>query len=49
MQGPWDTEGYSEFDFCLVFRRWANSIKNVESDSLSNVNIDHVIRNVNQN
>ena len=41
-QGPWDTDRYSELDLCLVFGRWANSIKNVESDSLANVNTDHV-------
>ena len=46
MQGPWDTERYSELDLCLVFRRWANSIKNVESDSLTNVNTDHLALNV---
>ena len=46
MQGPWDTEGYSELDLCLVFRRWANSIKNVEPDNLINVNTDHLALNV---
>ena len=46
MQGPWDTERYSELDFCLVFRRWANSIKNVESDSLTNASTDHLALNV---
>ena len=42
MQGPWDTDRYSELDLCLVFGRWANSIKNVESDSLIDVNTDHL-------
>ena len=42
MQGPWDTDRYSELDLCLVFGRWSNSIKNVESDSLTNVNTDHL-------
>ena len=46
MQGPWDTERYSEFDLCLLFGRWANSTKNVESDSLTNVNTDHLVPNV---
>ena len=41
MQGLWDTDRYSELDLCLVFRRWANSIGDVESDSLTNVNTDH--------
>ena len=50
MQGPWDTERYSDFDLCLVFRRWANSInKNVESYSLANINTDHLALNVNVN
>ena len=42
LQGPWDTDRYSELDLCLVFRRWANSIGNVESDNLTNVNTDHL-------
>ena len=42
MQGPWDTDRYSELDLCLVFGRWANSIQNVEPDCLTNVNIDHL-------
>ena len=42
MQGPWDTDRYSELDLCLVFGRWANSINNVESDSLTNVTTDHL-------
>ena len=42
MQGPWDTDRYSELDLCLVFGRWSNSIKNVESDSLTSVNTDHL-------
>ena len=42
MQGPWNTDRYSEPDECLVFGRWANSIRNVESDSLTNVNSDHL-------
>ena len=33
MQGPWNTDRYSELDLCLVLRRWSNSIKNVESYS----------------
>lgn len=37
---------YSEFDFCLVFRRWANSTKNVEHESLANVHIGHLALNV---
>ena len=42
MQGPWNTEKYSELDLCLVFGRWANPAKNVEPDSLTNVNTDHL-------
>ena len=42
MQAPWDTDRYSELDLCLEFGRWANSIKNVEPDSLINVNTDHL-------
>ena len=42
MKGPWNTERYSELDVCLVFRRWSNSIKNVESDSLTNIHTDHL-------
>ena len=42
MQGPWNTDRYSELDLCLVFGRWANSTNNVESDSLTNVNTDHL-------
>ena len=42
LQGPWDTERYSELDLCLVFRRWSNAVKNVESDSLTNVHTDHL-------
>ena len=42
MRGPWDTDRYSELDLCLVYRRWANSIGNVESDNLTNVNTDHL-------
>ena len=41
MQGPWNTERYSELDLCLVFRRWSNSIKNVESYSLINIHTGH--------
>ena len=41
-QGPWNTDRYSELDLCLVFGRWATSINNVESDSLTNVNADHL-------
>ena len=41
MQGPWNTDR-RELDLCLVFGRWANSIKNVESDGLTNVNTDHL-------
>ena len=42
MQGPWDTDRYSELDLCLVFGRWANSFKNVEADRPTNVNTDHL-------
>ena len=42
MQGPWNTDRYSELDLCLVFGRRANSIKNVEPDSFTNVNTDHL-------
>ena len=42
MQGPWDTDRDSELDLCLVYRRWGNSIGNVESDSLTNENTDHL-------
>ena len=44
MQGPWNTDRYSELDLCLciVFRRWPNSIGYVESDNLTNVNTDHL-------
>ena len=42
IQAPWDTDRHSELDLCLVFGRWANSIKNVEPDSLINVNTDHL-------
>ena len=42
MQGPWNTDRYSELDLRIVSRRWANSIGNVESDNLTNVNTDHV-------
>ena len=42
MQGPRDTDRYSELDLCLVFGRWANSMKDVEPDSLTNVNTDHL-------
>ena len=45
VQGPWDTERYSELDLCLVFGRWANSINKVESDSLTNANTDHLALN----
>ena len=46
MQGPWNTERRSELDLCLVFRRWSNSIKEVDSDSLTNIHTDHVALNV---
>ena len=36
------TDRYSELDLCLVFGRWANSIMDIESDSLTNVNTDHL-------
>ena len=42
MQGPWNTDRYSELDLCLVFRKWANSIGYVQSDNLTNVNTDHL-------
>ena len=42
MQGPWNTDRYSELDLCLVFRRWASSIGDVQSDNLTNVNTDHL-------
>ena len=42
MQGPWNTDRYSELDVCLVFGRWADSIRNVEPDGLANVNTDHL-------
>ena len=42
MQGPWNTDRYSELDLCLVFRRWANSIGDVQSDNLTNVNTGHL-------
>ena len=42
MQGPRDTDRYSELDLCLVFGRWANSTNNVESDGLTNVNTDRL-------
>ena len=42
MQGPWGTDIYSELGLCLVYRRCANSIGNVESDNLTNVNTDHL-------
>ena len=42
VQGPWNTDRYSELDLCIVFRRWANSIGDVESDNLTNVNTDHL-------
>ena len=42
VQGPWNTERYSELDLCLVCRRWSNSIKNVESDSLIHMHADHL-------
>ena len=42
MQGPWGTDRYSELDLCLVFGRWANPTKNVESYSFTNVNTDHL-------
>ena len=42
MQGPWNTERYRELDLCLVFRRWSNSTKNFESDSLTNIHTDHL-------
>ena len=46
LQGPWYTDRYSELDLCLVFRRWANSIGNVESYNLTNVNTDHLARRI---
>ena len=42
LQGPWNTDRYSELDLCLAFRRWANSIGNVESYNLTNVKTDHL-------
>ena len=42
MQGPWNTDRCSELDLCIVFRRWVNSSGNVESDSFTNVNTDHL-------
>ena len=42
MQGPWNTDRYSELDLCLVFRKWANSIGDVQSDNLTSVNTDHL-------
>ena len=42
LQGPWNTDIYSELNLCLVFTRWTNSIGNVESYSLTNVNTDHL-------
>ena len=49
MQGPRDTDRYSELDLRLVFGRWANSIKNVEPDSFTNVNTDHLALGININ
>ena len=46
MQGPWGTDRYSELDLCLVFGRCVNSNKNVEPDSLTNVDTDHLARRV---
>ena len=40
---------YSELDLCLVFRRWSNTVKNVESDSLTNVHTDHLALRININ
>ena len=42
MQGPWGTDRYSELDLCLVYRRWADSIGNVEFDNFTSVNTDHL-------
>ena len=49
MQGPRDTDRYSELDLRLAFGRWANSIKNVEPDSFTNVNTDHLALGININ
>ena len=46
MQGPWNTERYSELYLCLVFKRWSNSLKNVESDCLANIYTDHLALNI---
>ena len=42
LQGPWNTDSYSELDLCLVFRRLANSIGNVESYNFTKVKTDHL-------
>ena len=42
MQGPWDTDRYSELDLCLAFGRWADSVTNDESNSFTNINTDHL-------
>ena len=46
MQGPWNTERYSELDICVVFRTWSNSTKNVESYSFISIRTDHLAMNI---
>ena len=42
LQGPWTKDRYSELDLCLAMRRWSNSVIDVESDHVTNVNTDHL-------
>ena len=42
LQGPWAKDRYSELDLCLAMRRWSNSVIDVESDHVTNVNTDHL-------
>ena len=44
--GPWDKDRHSDLDLCLVFRRWYNSVVDVESDPVANVNTDHLALSV---
>ena len=38
---PWTPERYGEIDLCLARRQWTNSITNVESVPMTNINTDH--------
>ena len=42
LQGPWNTDRHSELDLFLVFRRWSNSVIDVEADKNANIGTNHL-------